>query len=109
MTYKKLNSTQLHLAAIYYAAAEATRHGYDVTLLGENRRTRLQVDGHLCEVFGRTTPWRMRKATQQELRSGTNFAIFVHLADDKPKFFVVPAADSDRDIEAWAGRWDLLD
>jgi hypothetical protein len=36
-----------------------------VTLLGENRRTRLRIDGHFCEVFGRTTPWRMRKATQQ--------------------------------------------
>jgi hypothetical protein len=80
-----------------------------VTLFNEDRRFRLWISGHFCQVFGRTTSWRTRKATQQqELLPDTDFAIFVHLAEDKLKFFVVPAAESDRDIEAWAGRWDLI-
>jgi hypothetical protein len=110
MTYADLNKDQVNQVANYYAAAEATKRGFKVSLIGDEtpeRRYRLTINGHVAGVFGRRTDWPMRMATKQDLPDDAEFAIFVHLSD-VPKFYVVPASESRGTVEDWADKWDQL-
>jgi hypothetical protein len=96
-----LSTHQVHQAARFYAAAEATIRGHRAELVGA--RTRLKVNENIAQVFSRRKAW--QPTGDNPIIDDANMVIFVDFATEIPEFYIAPAAWTREEITRRYENW----
>lgn len=99
--FSHLNTHQVHQAARFYAAAEATVHGHTTELLGP--RTRLKINGKVAQLFARRQAW--QPTGENPIKDDADFVIFVDMATSNLGFYIAPAGWARDDILRRHAEW----